>query len=165
MFKQVGCIENGDVSFFAVDSLRQLSMKFLEKGSEEFGFFYFLLEWKSPFFTWTFFFRRRAGKLLISEGFLTAIWVYYEQKQEPHNPRYGIFSEPNLVHTFQNKIIYKYCYLVTYMYMGTTRLGVNMHIDHIIIFFFMWHSRSGCSMCNSNGAGQGCKYTVNLSRI
>eukprot|EP00118_Oscarella_pearsei_P005377 m.24672 g.24672 ORF g.24672 m.24672 type:complete len:1794 (+) comp28667_c0_seq1:116-5497(+) len=31
-FNDVGCIDNQDVSFFAVDSLRQLSMKFLERG-------------------------------------------------------------------------------------------------------------------------------------
>lgn len=31
-FNKVGCMANDDVAFFAVDSLRQLSMKFLEKG-------------------------------------------------------------------------------------------------------------------------------------
>ena len=29
---QVGCNSNDDIAFFAMDSLRQLSMKFLEKG-------------------------------------------------------------------------------------------------------------------------------------
>ena len=31
-FNKVGCNPNEDVAFFAVDSLRQLSMKFIEKG-------------------------------------------------------------------------------------------------------------------------------------
>eukprot|EP00049_Salpingoeca_infusionum_P023789 m.13862 g.13862 ORF g.13862 m.13862 type:complete len:1705 (+) comp6055_c0_seq1:251-5365(+) len=31
-FNSVGCLPNTDIAFFAVDSLRQLSMKFLEKG-------------------------------------------------------------------------------------------------------------------------------------
>lgn len=31
-FNRVGCMENQDVAFFAVDNLRQLSIKFLEKG-------------------------------------------------------------------------------------------------------------------------------------
>jgi brefeldin A-inhibited guanine nucleotide-exchange protein len=31
-FNRVGCMQNEDVAFFAVDSLRQLSIKFLEKG-------------------------------------------------------------------------------------------------------------------------------------
>lgn len=31
-FNRVGCMANQDVAFFAVDNLRQLSIKFLEKG-------------------------------------------------------------------------------------------------------------------------------------
>jgi hypothetical protein len=30
--QQVGCMTNNNVAIFAIDSLRQLSMKFLEKG-------------------------------------------------------------------------------------------------------------------------------------
>lgn len=44
---QVGCIQNEDVAFFAVDSLRQLSMKFLEKG--EFANFRFQKDFLRPF--------------------------------------------------------------------------------------------------------------------
>jgi len=43
----VGCIQNEDVAFFAVDSLRQLSMKFLEKG--EFANFRFQKDFLRPF--------------------------------------------------------------------------------------------------------------------
>ena len=44
---QVGCNPNEDVAFFAVDSLRQLSMKFLEKG--EFANFRFQKDFLRPF--------------------------------------------------------------------------------------------------------------------
>lgn len=47
MCSQVGCIQNEDVAFFAVDSLRQLSMKFLEKG--EFANFRFQKDFLRPF--------------------------------------------------------------------------------------------------------------------
>lgn len=43
----MGCIPNEDVAFFAVDSLRQLSMKFLEKG--EFANFRFQKDFLRPF--------------------------------------------------------------------------------------------------------------------
>ena len=46
-FNQVGCHPSTDVSFFAVDSLRQLSMKFLEKG--EFANFRFQKDFLKPF--------------------------------------------------------------------------------------------------------------------
>lgn len=46
-FNRVGCNPNEDVSFFAVDSLRQLSMKFLEKG--EFANFRFQKDFLRPF--------------------------------------------------------------------------------------------------------------------
>ena len=46
-FHQVGCLPNEDVAFFAVDSLRQLSMKFLEKG--EFANFRFQKDFLRPF--------------------------------------------------------------------------------------------------------------------
>ncbi|KAF6020245.1 hypothetical protein EB796_021427 [Bugula neritina] len=46
-FNKVGCIQNEDVAFFAVDSLRQLSMKFLEKG--EFANFRFQKDFLRPF--------------------------------------------------------------------------------------------------------------------
>ena len=44
---QVGCNPNEDIAFFAVDSLRQLSMKFLEKG--EFANFRFQKDFLRPF--------------------------------------------------------------------------------------------------------------------
>ena len=44
---QVGCLPNEEVSFFVVDSLRQLSMKFLEKG--ELANFRFQKEFLRPF--------------------------------------------------------------------------------------------------------------------
>lgn len=44
---KVGCHPSQDVSFFVVDSLRQLSMKFLEKG--EFANFRFQKEFLKPF--------------------------------------------------------------------------------------------------------------------
>ncbi|XP_064626500.1 brefeldin A-inhibited guanine nucleotide-exchange protein 1-like [Lineus longissimus] len=46
-FNKVGCNPNEDVAFFAVDSLRQLSMKFLEKG--EFAHFRFQKDFLRPF--------------------------------------------------------------------------------------------------------------------
>lgn len=46
-FNAVGCSKNEDVCFFAVDSLRQLSMKFIEKG--EFSNFRFQKEFLRPF--------------------------------------------------------------------------------------------------------------------
>jgi Domain of unknown function (DUF1981) len=46
-FWQVGCNPNEDIAFFAVDSLRQLSMKFLEKG--EFANFRFQKDFLRPF--------------------------------------------------------------------------------------------------------------------
>lgn len=46
-FNKVGCNPNEDISFFAVDSLRQLSMKFLEKG--EFANFRFQKDFLRPF--------------------------------------------------------------------------------------------------------------------
>lgn len=45
--KQVGCNPNEDVAIFAVDSLRQLSMKFLEKG--ELANFRFQKDFLRPF--------------------------------------------------------------------------------------------------------------------
>lgn len=44
---QVGCSSNEDVAIFAVDSLRQLSMKFLEKG--ELANFRFQKDFLRPF--------------------------------------------------------------------------------------------------------------------
>jgi brefeldin A-inhibited guanine nucleotide-exchange protein len=44
---QVGCSPMEDVAFFAVDSLRQLSMKFIEKG--EFAGFRFQKDFLRPF--------------------------------------------------------------------------------------------------------------------
>lgn len=46
-FNKVGCMPNLDVAMFAVDSLRQLSMKFLEKG--ELGGFHFQKDFLKPF--------------------------------------------------------------------------------------------------------------------
>lgn len=46
-FNAVGCNPREDISFFAVDSLRQLSMKFIEKG--EFANFRFQKEFLRPF--------------------------------------------------------------------------------------------------------------------
>ncbi|KAK6645643.1 Brefeldin A-inhibited guanine nucleotide-exchange protein 1 [Polyplax serrata] len=46
-FNKVGCNANEDIAFFAVDSLRQLSMKFIEKG--EFANFRFQKEFLRPF--------------------------------------------------------------------------------------------------------------------
>nr|XP_022909344.1 brefeldin A-inhibited guanine nucleotide-exchange protein 1 [Onthophagus taurus]XP_022909345.1 brefeldin A-inhibited guanine nucleotide-exchange protein 1 [Onthophagus taurus] len=46
-FNTVGCNSNQDISFFAVDSLRQLSMKFIEKG--EFANFRFQKDFLRPF--------------------------------------------------------------------------------------------------------------------
>lgn len=46
-FNKVGCNPNEDIAFFAVDSLRQLSMKFLEKG--EFSNFRFQKDFLRPF--------------------------------------------------------------------------------------------------------------------
>ncbi|XP_076264030.1 ADP ribosylation factor guanine nucleotide exchange factor Sec71 [Rhynchophorus ferrugineus] len=46
-FNAVGCSRNEDVCFFAVDSLRQLSMKFIEKG--EFSNFRFQKDFLRPF--------------------------------------------------------------------------------------------------------------------
>lgn len=46
-FNKVGCNPNEDIAFFAVDSLRQLSMKFLEKG--EFANFRFQKDFLRPF--------------------------------------------------------------------------------------------------------------------
>ncbi|XP_077296772.1 ADP ribosylation factor guanine nucleotide exchange factor Sec71 [Arctopsyche grandis] len=46
-FNAVGCNPNEDISFFAVDSLRQLSMKFIEKG--EFANFRFQKDFLRPF--------------------------------------------------------------------------------------------------------------------
>lgn len=47
MLLQVGCNPNEDIAFFAVDSLRQLSMKFIEKG--EFANFRFQKDFLRPF--------------------------------------------------------------------------------------------------------------------
>ena len=44
---QVGCLPSEDVSFFVVDSLRQLSMKFLEK--DELANFRFQKDFLRPF--------------------------------------------------------------------------------------------------------------------
>ena len=44
---QVGCLPNEEVSFFVADSLRQLSMKFLEKG--ELANFRFQKDFLRPF--------------------------------------------------------------------------------------------------------------------
>ena len=46
-FNKAGCNPNEEVAFFAVDSLRQLTMKFLEKG--EFAHFRFQKEFLKPF--------------------------------------------------------------------------------------------------------------------
>lgn len=46
-FNAVGCNPNEDICFFAVDSLRQLSMKFIEKG--EFPNFRFQKDFLRPF--------------------------------------------------------------------------------------------------------------------
>lgn len=46
-FNKVGCSNNEDIAFFAVDSLRQLSMKFIEKG--EFANFKFQKDFLRPF--------------------------------------------------------------------------------------------------------------------
>lgn len=46
-FNKVGCSPNEDIAFFAVDSLRQLSMKFIEKG--EFSNFRFQKDFLRPF--------------------------------------------------------------------------------------------------------------------
>lgn len=46
-FNRVGCMANEDVAFFAVDSLRQLSIKFLEKG--ELANFSFQKDFLRPF--------------------------------------------------------------------------------------------------------------------
>lgn len=46
-FNYVGSHQSTDISFFAVDSLRQLSMKFLEKG--EFANFRFQKDFLKPF--------------------------------------------------------------------------------------------------------------------
>ncbi|XP_050306443.1 brefeldin A-inhibited guanine nucleotide-exchange protein 1 [Anthonomus grandis grandis] len=46
-FNTVGCSKNEDICFFAVDSLRQLSMKFIEKG--EFSNFRFQKDFLRPF--------------------------------------------------------------------------------------------------------------------
>lgn len=43
----VGCNPNEEISFFAIDSLRQLSMKFIEKG--EFSNFRFQNDFLRPF--------------------------------------------------------------------------------------------------------------------
>ncbi|KAJ8305728.1 hypothetical protein KUTeg_016273 [Tegillarca granosa] len=47
MYIHVGCNPNEDIAFFAVDSLRQLSMKFIEKG--EFSNFRFQKDFLRPF--------------------------------------------------------------------------------------------------------------------
>ena len=44
---KVGCNPNEDIAFFAIDSLRQLSMKFIEKG--EFANFRFQKDFLRPF--------------------------------------------------------------------------------------------------------------------
>ncbi len=46
-FNQVGCHQNQHVAFFSVDSLRQLSMKFLEK--DELSNFRFQKDFLRPF--------------------------------------------------------------------------------------------------------------------
>ncbi|CAM1303761.1 ARFGEF1 (predicted) [Pycnogonum litorale] len=46
-FNKVGCSPNEDIAFFAIDSLRQLSMKFIEKG--EFANFRFQKDFLRPF--------------------------------------------------------------------------------------------------------------------
>jgi brefeldin A-inhibited guanine nucleotide-exchange protein len=46
-FNKVGCSNNEEIAFFAIDSLRQLSMKFIEKG--EFSHFRFQKEFLRPF--------------------------------------------------------------------------------------------------------------------
>lgn len=45
-FNRVGCLSE-EISFFAIDSLRQLSMKFIEKG--EFANFRFQKDFLRPF--------------------------------------------------------------------------------------------------------------------
>ncbi len=47
MLHQVGCHQNEEVAIFAIDSLRQLSLKFLEKG--EFPSFRFQKDFLRPF--------------------------------------------------------------------------------------------------------------------
>lgn len=46
-FNKVGCSTNEDIAVFALDSLRQLSMKFIEKG--EFSNFKFQKDFLRPF--------------------------------------------------------------------------------------------------------------------
>ena len=46
-FNKVGCSQNEEIAFFAIDSLRQLSMKFIEKG--EFSNFRFQKDFLRPF--------------------------------------------------------------------------------------------------------------------
>ena len=46
-FNKVGCSNNEEIAFFAIDSLRQLSMKFIEKG--EFSNFRFQKDFLRPF--------------------------------------------------------------------------------------------------------------------
>lgn len=46
-FNMVGCNPNEEIAFFAIDSLRQLSMKFIEKG--EFSNFRFQNDFLRPF--------------------------------------------------------------------------------------------------------------------
>lgn len=46
-FNKVGCNQNEEIAFFAIDSLRQLSMKFIEKG--EFSNFRFQKDFLRPF--------------------------------------------------------------------------------------------------------------------
>ena len=48
-FNRVGCHPNEEIAFFAIDSLRQLSMKFLEKG--ELPNFRFQKDFLRPFET------------------------------------------------------------------------------------------------------------------
>lgn len=48
-FNRVGCYPNEDIAFFAVDSLRQLATKFIEKG--EFANFRFQKDFLRPFET------------------------------------------------------------------------------------------------------------------
>jgi brefeldin A-inhibited guanine nucleotide-exchange protein len=48
-FDRVGCSPNEDIAFFAVDSLRQLATKFIEKG--EFANFRFQKDFLRPFET------------------------------------------------------------------------------------------------------------------
>lgn len=46
-FNRVGCNPNEDIAIFAIDSLRQLAMKFIEKG--EFANFRFQKDFLRPF--------------------------------------------------------------------------------------------------------------------